>query len=88
MGFLAFSVSLIIGLIVNNPFVTVVGRSLLMLFLFYVLGCVLSALGHLVVKEHFDRQVQALEAQPAATQNPETAEEENRAPASKATAVG
>jgi len=85
MGLLAFSVSLVIGLVVNNSFVTIVARSLLVLFLFYLLGCVLSALGQIVVKEHFDRQVRALESQTVAAQDDLSPGEEDKSSAPKTT---
>jgi hypothetical protein len=57
LGLLAFSVSLIIGLYVDNPFITVVQRSILALIIFYILGCVLSVLGQKVIQENFNNQV-------------------------------
>jgi hypothetical protein len=56
LALLAFSVSLIIGLWVNNPFITVVQRSVFVLVLFYPMGYVLSVLGQKVIKENFDNQ--------------------------------
>ena len=61
MAFLAFTVSLIIGLYVDNPFVTVIGRSILVMFIFYMLGAMLSIIGQKVIKENFDAQADALQ---------------------------
>ena len=59
MAFLGFSVSMFIGLWVDNPFETVVMRSLVVLMLFYLLGLVLSTVGQKVIVEHFDAESQA-----------------------------
>ena len=64
LAFLGFSVSLIIGLWVNNPFVTVVLRALWVLVLFYVLGCVLSVIGQKAVQENFDKEIEAHQEPP------------------------
>lgn len=61
MALLGFSLSLIIGLWVDNPFVTVVLRSLLVMGLFYLLGCLLFALGQRAVQENFDNEVKKIE---------------------------
>ena len=60
MAFLAFTVSMIIGLWVDNPFTTVIGRSLLMMFIFYALGATLSLIGQKVIRENFDAEAQRL----------------------------
>jgi A9-like protein len=57
-AFIGFSLSMFIGLWVDNPFVTVVLRSLLIMLLFYVLGCVLFVLGQKAVQENFDTETQ------------------------------
>lgn len=62
MAFLAFTFSLIIGLWVNNPFTTVVGRALIVLVVFYILGYVLSVLGQRVIQENFDDQIENAKA--------------------------
>ena len=59
MAFLGFSVCMFIGLWVDNPFETVVMRSLVVLVLFYLLGLALSAVGQKVVVEHFETESQA-----------------------------
>lgn len=87
MAFLAFGVSLVIGLTVNNPFVTVVLRAVLMLAAFYVLGCVLAAVGFHAVEENAARQAQSLrdasqaqDAPPPQTTRPKPAGAQSPAP--------
>ena len=58
MAFLGFTFSLFIGLWANNSFVTVVQRGLLVLILFYLLGCLLAGLGKKVILENFDAHVE------------------------------
>ena len=60
MAFLAFTVSMIIGLVVDNPFVTVIGRSIVVMFIFYALGAVLSMIGQKVIQENFEAQADTL----------------------------
>ena len=62
LAFLGFSVSMFIGLWVENPFVTIVGRSTLVLFLFYILGCILASLGNKVIEENFKAETEAISA--------------------------
>lgn len=57
---IGFSLSLIIGLWVDNPFVTVVLRSLCIMLVFYVLGCILFVLGQKAVQENFETETQKL----------------------------
>ncbi|MBN1436450.1 MAG: hypothetical protein JW936_05195 [Sedimentisphaerales bacterium] len=59
LGFLAFSVSLIVGTMVDNPFITVVLRALGALVVFYILGLVLVAIGHKAVGENFQSEMEA-----------------------------
>jgi hypothetical protein len=59
LALLAFSVSLIIGLWVNNPFTTVVQRSIVALIVFYIFGYVLSVLGRKVIQENFESKIKA-----------------------------
>ena len=61
LSLVGFGISLIIGLWVNNPFVTVVLRGLWILLLFYILGCLLSVIGQKVVQENFENEVNANE---------------------------
>ncbi len=60
LAFLAFTTSMIIGLWVNNPFVTVIGRSILVMFIFYALGAVISLIGQKVIRENFDAEAEIL----------------------------
>ncbi len=58
IGFLAFSLSLIIGLVVGNSFTTVVLRAVVVLFLGYILGCTLFWVGQKVIIEHLEAQLE------------------------------
>ncbi len=60
MALLAFSCSLVIGLCVGNPFVTVVGRALVVMGIFYVLGLLFGVIGEKVIKENFDVEAQMI----------------------------
>ena len=62
MAFLGFSLSLIIGLWVNNPFTTVVSRSLVVLFFSYILGLILAGIGQKVIVENFEVERESLTA--------------------------
>lgn len=53
MGLLGFTTTLIIGLMVGNPFLTIVWRAIQILVLFYFLGYFLCHLGLKAVKENF-----------------------------------
>ena len=63
LGFLGFGISLIIGLYVGNPFVTLVLRATCVLMVFYILGLILASLGHKVVQENFETQAEELLAE-------------------------
>lgn len=56
---MGFSMSLVIGLIAQNDYITVVGRALAVMGLFYIMGSILSIIGQKVVQENFDKNVQA-----------------------------
>lgn len=72
LSLVGFGISLIIGLWVDNPFVTVVLRGLWVLVLFYILGCLLSVIGQKVVQENFDKEIKDMEqAQMRQGENPE-----------------
>ena len=60
LGFLGFAISLIIGLYVGNPFVTLVLRATGILVVFYILGLILAAVGHKVVQENFEAEAEQL----------------------------
>ena len=57
MALLGFSTSMFIGLWVDNPFITVVMRSLGVLILFYILGYFLAGIGQKVVEENFNNEI-------------------------------
>jgi len=61
MAFLGFSLTLIIGLWVDNPFVTVVQRAIVVLVLFYIFGSLLSVLGQKVIDENFKTEAKAIQ---------------------------
>ena len=61
IAFIGFSMSLIIGLIAQNDYITVVGRALAVMGLFYIIGSILSIIGQKVVQENFDNEVLAAE---------------------------
>jgi hypothetical protein len=67
-AFIGFSLSLIIGLWVDNTFVTVVLRSLFIMLVFYLLGCVLFLLGQKAVQENFEAEAQKILAKQQAPQ--------------------
>jgi len=48
---------MIIGLVVNNPFTTLVLRSLFILLVFYLMGCLLAFLGNHIIKENFEQSI-------------------------------
>lgn|GEM_PF-1989367 len=61
MAFLAFSASMFLGLFVGNDFITVVSRSLIALFVFLVLGAIVSIIGQKVVLENFKTEAKMLD---------------------------
>lgn len=71
MGLLGFMLSLIIGLYVDNPFTTVVSRALLVLVLFFFLGCVLAGLGQQVVRENFEIEAENIRSKSEDDSEPE-----------------
>ena len=68
LGFLAFAVSLIIGLWTENPFITIVSRSLIVMCLFYILGCCLAGVGQKVIIENIEDEKKRIQ-QEATTEN-------------------
>ena len=52
LGLLAFTVTIIAGLWVQNPVTVTLSRSILALFLFCVIGLVLGGAAQLVINEH------------------------------------
>ena len=75
MAFLGFGLSLIIGLWVENSFVTVVSRGIVVLFLFYIIGCFLAGLGQKVIVENFEAEAEVIKAGRSATGTAAAAEE-------------
>lgn len=71
LAFLGFGLSLIIGLWVDNPFITVVSRSLVVLVVFYVLGYLLALIGQKVIVSNFEREKLAALAQIASSDQDE-----------------
>lgn len=63
MAFLGFGCALIIGLVVENPFVTVVLRGLAAMAVFYCLGAVLASLGQRAIQENFEQYTQEQQQQ-------------------------
>ncbi len=63
MAFVGFSISLIIGLYAGNSYITIVSRSLGVMAVFYILGCILSLIGQKVIRENFDDEVERLAAE-------------------------
>lgn len=97
MAFLAFTISLFIGLLVNNSFITIVSRGLVVMFVFYVLGCVLAGMGQKVVRENFEDEAESKQdaspedGEPAAAAEAAAgagAEAGKAAPATQAAALG
>ncbi|MBN2212167.1 MAG: hypothetical protein JW709_12285 [Sedimentisphaerales bacterium] len=78
LAFLAFSCALIIGLCAGNPFVTVVGRALQIMGVFFVLGLIFGVIGEKAVKENFETQAEAVRQQ----MQSEEANSSNQVPAS------
>lgn len=88
MAFLAFGCALIIGLVVENPFVTVVLRALAAMAIFYCLGVLLASLGQRAIQENFDQyaneqrqQSHLEEIAQKITQEHDTKQRQPRAPA-------
>ena len=58
LAFLGFTASLLIGMFVNNPYETVLWRSMGIMIIFYVLGCMFSAIGFKVIQENFEAEIE------------------------------
>ncbi len=54
LGLLAFTVTIIAGLLVQNPVTVTLSRGILALFLFCLIGLVLGAVAQIVVDEHVE----------------------------------
>lgn len=57
LGLLAFAVTVISGMIVENPVTVTLSRSILAMFIFCLLGMVLGAAAQAVVAEHESQRV-------------------------------
>lgn len=55
LAFLAFAVSIVIGLVVGNPVRVILGRSILALFAFYILGTLLAWVSDRILAERVDQ---------------------------------
>jgi hypothetical protein len=69
IAFLGFGLSLVIGLWVNNPFNTLVLRSLVVLLVFYIIGYILAALGQKAIQENVDTEIETHQQALAEQQN-------------------
>lgn len=56
LGLLAFAVTIVAGLYVQNPVTVTLSRSILSLFVFCVIGVVLGSAAQIVINEHGDRR--------------------------------
>ena len=63
LGLLAFSVSLLAGLYVQNPATVTLSRSILALFVFCLIGLVLGGAAQLVIAEHEKTRESAIRKQ-------------------------
>jgi len=60
LGLLAFTVTVISGMVVENPVTVTLSRSILALFIFCLLGMALGAAAQAVVAEHESRRVEEI----------------------------
>ncbi len=61
LSFVAFATALIIGLVAENDYVTIVTRALSAMAVFYVLGVILGHVGQVAIEQSFERQKEAIE---------------------------
>jgi predicted lipid-binding transport protein (Tim44 family) len=64
LGLLAFAVTIIAGLLVGNPSMTVLSRALWAMASFFALGCVLGYVSQRVIDEHAVRRHKELFGEP------------------------
>ncbi len=80
LGLFAFTVSVIVGLIVGNPITVILSRSILMLFVFFLVGVIVGTAAQKVIHEHERKQRQKISDHYAQEHekldNPPKAEEE------------
>jgi hypothetical protein len=63
LGLLAFTVTIVAGLYVQNPATVTLSRGVLALFVFCVLGLVLGGAAQIVINEHRDKREEEIRAQ-------------------------
>lgn len=63
LSFIAFATALVIGLLSDNEYVTIVNRALTIMVVFYVLGAFVGKIGQIAVEESFEREKAAIEAE-------------------------
>ena len=63
LAFLGFAASLLIGIFVNNSYGTVILRALGVMIVFYILGCLFSAIGFKVIQENFEAEIEETQAE-------------------------
>ncbi|HNQ22309.1 MAG TPA: hypothetical protein PKK06_04375 [Phycisphaerae bacterium] len=62
LGLLAFTLTVIAGLVVGNPVTVTLSRSILALFLFSLLGLALGAVSQMIIAEHEAKRVAEIQA--------------------------
>jgi uncharacterized membrane protein len=65
LGLLAFSIAIFAGLLVQNSVTVILSRSLLALFVFFVIGLILGHAAQVVLTEHTQQREQELQRQRA-----------------------
>ena len=61
LSFVAFATALLVGLVAENDYVTIVTRALSAMAVFYVLGNILGRVGQVAIEQSFERQKEAIE---------------------------
>ena len=61
LSFVAFATALIVGLVAENDYVTIVTRALSAMAVFYVIGNILGRVGQVAIEQSFERQKEAIE---------------------------
>ncbi len=63
LSFVAFATALVIGLLSDNDYITIVTRALTIMFVFYFLGNIIGRIGQIAIEESFEREKAAIEAE-------------------------
>ena len=63
LSFVAFATALVIGLVSDNDYLTIVTRALTCMFVFYVLGTVVGHIGQIAIEESFEREKEAIDGE-------------------------